>query len=106
DAFLAADDFPGDELLQDGEGDGRVGAGEEAAPVGACGGVAELLFARLLDDAVHGLEGAEGSGCADGIADLNGGGERLLRYDGADFGEALAMREIERIGGFGLRDGE
>jgi hypothetical protein len=55
------------QLLERHQRDGGVRAGVEARAIGAGGDVAELLLARLLDDAVHGGERPQSRGALTGL---------------------------------------
>src|SRR6185369_11124256 len=79
DAVVRADDLALDELAERGERDAGVRAVEHAGPIGARRLVGKLLLARLLDDAIEALQGANRALDAHRVADLDRARERLLR---------------------------
>mmetsp|Transcript_20819 Transcript_20819/g.45620 ORF Transcript_20819/g.45620 Transcript_20819/m.45620 type:complete len:208 (+) Transcript_20819:415-1038(+) len=92
------------ELDEGGEGDAGVGAVEHAREVGAGGGVHELLLGRLLHHAVALRQRVDGAVDGDGVADLDGRGEGVLRLARLEVLEPALVRLVQRVRVLRLRD--
>ena len=91
------------ELPRAGDRDPGVGAGVEAAPVRARAGVGELRLGRLLDDAVHRLEGRHRARGADRVADPDRARLGRLRDDGGANADWATVSELLRASYRSLR---
>mmetsp|Transcript_26496 Transcript_26496/g.44362 ORF Transcript_26496/g.44362 Transcript_26496/m.44362 type:complete len:543 (+) Transcript_26496:450-2078(+) len=92
------------QLDERGEGDAGVRAVEHSGEIGAGGGVHQLLLARLLHHAVALGEGVDGAVDGDGVADLDGRGEGVLRLDALEVLPPLHVRAVQGVCVLGLRD--